>query len=330
MTDPINARSSTLTPLSEADYEVAPNEPDVRGWNVVLGNDETIGEVDDLIIDPSMGKVRYLEVDLDTKALALDRARRVLVPISSAQLDNDEEEVILSGLSREALLNLPDYDRASFSKGSEHTRYDETFRGNLKKDFETKRITRAAEELQIDKRAAKTGEVRVSKHVETEHVRQSVPVQREEVRVQRRPVERAVGSAADMRDDEIVVPVIEEEVVVEKRPVVKEEVVVSKAKVAGERTVEADLRREEVDVTPSSNDVRVKDDRKNLGRCVMADIDVVPKQRSLTWLWVLVAAAIVIALLIWVFAGRTHTTTGLLLTAPLASAHIPLSLLLTA
>ena len=261
MTDPINTNPSNLTRLSDADFEVAPNEPDVRGWNVVLGNDETIGEVDDLIIDPSAGKVRYLEVDLDTKALALDRGRRVLVPISSAQLDNDEEEVVLSGLGREALLKLPDYDRASFDKAPEHRRYDETFRGHLNKDFESKRITRAAEELKIDKRAEKTGEVRVSKHVETEHVRQSVPVQREEVRVERRPVERAVGAAGEMHDDEIVVPVIEEEVIVEKRPVVKEEVVVSKAKVAGERTVEADVRREEVDVKPSSSDIRVNDDR---------------------------------------------------------------------
>jgi uncharacterized protein (TIGR02271 family) len=270
VTDPINTNPSNLTRLSDADYEVAPNEPDVRGWDVVLGNDETIGEVDDLIIDPSAGKVRYLEVDLDTKALALDRGRRVLVPIASAQLDTDEEEVVLSGLGREALLELPDYDSSTFGS-SDDRRYDETFRGHLNTDFDSKRITRAAEELKIDKRTQKTGEVRVSKHVETEHVRQSVPVQREEVRVDRRPVERAVGSAAEMHDDEIVVPVVEEEVIVEKRPVVKEEVIVSKAKVAGERTVDADVRREEVDVKPSSSDIRVndnrdtRDDRKNRG-----------------------------------------------------------------
>jgi stress response protein YsnF len=64
---------------------------------------------------------------------------------------------------------------------------------------------------------------------------------------------------------------VEEEVIVEKRPVVKEEVIVSKAKVAGERTVDADVRREEVDVKPSSSDIRVndnrdtRDDRKNRG-----------------------------------------------------------------
>jgi len=35
----------------------------------------------------------------------------------------------------------------------------------------------------------------------------------------------------------------------------------------------------------------------------MADIDVVPKHRSNTWVWILLAI-VVIALLIWAFAGR--------------------------
>jgi photosynthetic reaction center H subunit len=102
-------RSPSLTRMSNADFEVAPNEPDVRGWSVVLGNDEAIGEVDDLIIDPSAGKVRYLDVDLDTQTLGLDCNRHVLVPVSNAQLDREEEEVVLSGMSRAAVLKLPEY-----------------------------------------------------------------------------------------------------------------------------------------------------------------------------------------------------------------------------
>jgi len=55
----------------------------------------------------------------------------------------------------------------------------------------------------------------------------------------------------------------------------------------------------------------------------MADIDVVPKHRSLTWLWVILAV-IVVAVVWWALAGRTHNATGLLLTAPFASAHAAL------
>jgi hypothetical protein len=42
----------------------------------------------------------------------------------------------------------------------------------------------------------------------------------------------------------------------------------------------------------------------------MADIDVVPKQRSNTWLWILLAI-IAVAILVWLFAARPHTTTQL-------------------
>lgn len=249
----------SLVRLSDADYEVASGEPDVRGWDVVLTTDETIGEVDDLIIDPAAGKVRYLDVELDQETLGLEDERHAMIPIGSAQLDTDEKEVILAGMSRDALLKLPDYD------SSRAGTYDQSFRSHLSDDLRTKRITRSAEELRIGKRMAQKGEVRVSKHVETEHVRQTVPVRSEEVRVERRPVERAVGSASEIRDDEIVVPVMEEEAVVEKRPVVKEEIVISKAPTTTERTVEADVRREEVDVHPSSGDVRVNDQTKRRG-----------------------------------------------------------------
>jgi hypothetical protein len=48
----------------------------------------------------------------------------------------------------------------------------------------------------------------------------------------------------------------------------------------------------------------------------MADIDVVPKRRSYTWLWVLLAV-IVIAALIWAFAGGpTNRVTKVLQHAP--------------
>jgi hypothetical protein len=40
----------------------------------------------------------------------------------------------------------------------------------------------------------------------------------------------------------------------------------------------------------------------------MADIDVVPKQRSNTWVWVLLAIAL-IAVLIWAFMTRTPAAT---------------------
>jgi len=113
---------------------------------------------------------------------------------------------------------------------------------------DVERLTRAEEELQIGKRQVQAGEVVVGKHVETERV--STPVQRrvEHVRVERRPVDDATG-AAELREGEIRVPIMEEEVVVEKRPVVKEEVVVTREVATETQQVEADVRRERIDVS---------------------------------------------------------------------------------
>jgi uncharacterized protein (TIGR02271 family) len=253
--------SESLRRLSEADYEVAGGEYDVRGWHVVDATDERVGKVHDLIIDPVAGKVRYLEVDVDRKTFSLERDRRVLIPIGSAQLDPEHKHVCLSGMTRAAFTNLPDYTGANLASD-----YDDAYRGHLSTAYPPKRITRSAEELRIDKRLEKKGDVRVAKHVETERVRQEVPIQKEQVHVERRPVNRTAGTAPEFRDDEIVVPVMEEEVVVEKRPVVKEELVISKEPVTTTKTVETDLRHEEFDVDRSSGDVHIKDEKKRGGR----------------------------------------------------------------
>jgi uncharacterized protein (TIGR02271 family) len=68
-----------------------------------------------------------------------------------------------------------------------------------------------------------------------------------------------------LSNNEIAIPVTEEEVVVEKRPVVKEEVIVGREPVITRRTVETDVRREEIDVNPSSDNVRIRDERQNRG-----------------------------------------------------------------
>src|SRR3954447_17853877 len=69
----------------------------------------------------------------------------------------------------------------------------------------------------------------------------------EEVTVERVPVE-GEATEAEIGEDEVVVPVTEEEVVVGKRAVAKEEVRIRKDVVQDTETVEEDVRREEIDV----------------------------------------------------------------------------------
>jgi uncharacterized protein (TIGR02271 family) len=112
------------------------------------------------------------------------------------------------------------------------------------------RIPVAEEELVAEKRDRQAGEVRVRKDVVTEHRQIDVPVTREEVNVERVPVERgeARGDEARFQEGTISVPVREEEVEIHKRPVVKEEVRVGKTTRQEERRAEAEVRREEVKV----------------------------------------------------------------------------------
>jgi uncharacterized protein (TIGR02271 family) len=122
---------------------------------------------------------------------------------------------------------------------------------------ENGRIIRLREEhLRAEKEAADAGEVKVRKEVRTEHEQMTVPVEREEVVVERRP---AGGKAAggDLRSEEIRIPVKEERVHVSKEPVVKEEVAVGKRKVQDTQTVGGEVRKEDV-VVESSGKARVR------------------------------------------------------------------------
>jgi uncharacterized protein (TIGR02271 family) len=120
------------------------------------------------------------------------------------------------------------------------------------------RLTRSAEELRIGKRRVDAGEVEVRKHVETRRVSEPVTRLREEVDIERRPVSARATSVGDVPigDDEIRVPLMEEEVVVEKRPVVKEEFVIRKRTVEEHDTVETDVREEKVDIENNSRKTR--------------------------------------------------------------------------
>ena len=112
------------------------------------------------------------------------------------------------------------------------------------------RIQRSEEELRVGTRRSEAKAVKVRKRIVTERQRMEVPKMREEVTVERVPVEGrdAAALGAEIGEDEIVVPVITEEVVVEKRPVVKEEIRIRKDVVHEEEVIEADVRKEEIDI----------------------------------------------------------------------------------
>jgi uncharacterized protein (TIGR02271 family) len=111
------------------------------------------------------------------------------------------------------------------------------------------RIQVREEELQAHKQPVETGEVRVRKEAVTEHRTMEVPVQREEVVIERQAPTGEQPAASDIGPgEEIRVPVSAEQVTMERQPVVKEEVTVGKRAVQDTERVGGEVRKEQVRV----------------------------------------------------------------------------------
>ena len=107
------------------------------------------------------------------------------------------------------------------------------------------------EQLDIDKHRVQTGEVEVKKEIVDEEETVNVPVQHEEVYVERRAVDKTeADTTTPIGDDETIrVPIVEEKVEVTKKPVVTEELVIGKKQVTETQQVTENVKREEAKVT---------------------------------------------------------------------------------
>lgn len=121
------------------------------------------------------------------------------------------------------------------------------------------------ERLSAQKRPVETGEVTVRKDVVTEHKTIDVPVQREEVVIERHAAtgKHAATSDTIRAGEEIRIPVSEEKVTVNKETVVTEEVNVGKRVVKDTERVSGDVKKEQVTVEREGHvDVRTNDPDK--------------------------------------------------------------------
>ena len=123
--------------------------------------------------------------------------------------------------------------------------------GSDLEDEDELRVQRSEEELRAGTREREAGALNVRKRVRTDREQVRVPTKREEVNVERVPVNEE-RTGAEIGEDEVSMPVVEEEAVVGKQSVVKEEVRVRKDVVDDEEVVEEDVRKEEVDVDDST------------------------------------------------------------------------------
>ena len=229
------------------------------GYTVYDRNDQKIGKVDDLFVD---GKDRpeYIGVKM-----GLLGTHSTLIPFEVATVDDERQTIVLS-TDKDTAKNGPSFDddreiTPEFENevysyyglqqtGSTEERgaYSGTTSGTEDvAERDELRVQRTEEELTAGTREVEAGSMRVRKRVRTDREQIEVPTRREEVSVERVPVS-GEATEAEIGEDEVVVPVTEEEVVVGKRAVVKEEVRVRKDVVEDTEVVEEDVRREEIDV----------------------------------------------------------------------------------
>jgi uncharacterized protein (TIGR02271 family) len=265
-----------------------PDVDELQAWhgrNLIDRDGDKVGSIENVYLDDETGRPEWLTVKT-----GLFGTRSTFVPIAEARAEGDDVRVPYEkahvkdapnvdadgALSQEEESQLYRHyglgysERASDSGLAEHgsagtggvtgagaeIRDDATTgRGTVGEDVsgpETDNaMTRSEEEVAVGTRSREAGRVRLRKHVVTENVTKTVPVTREEVRVEREPItDSNVDNALDgpeISEEEHEVTLHAEEPVVEKRAVPKERVRLDRDTVTDEETVSEEVRKERIE-----------------------------------------------------------------------------------
>jgi uncharacterized protein (TIGR02271 family) len=107
-----------------------------------------------------------------------------------------------------------------------------------------------AEQIAVGKQVVETGKVRISKRISEHEELVDVPLFKEEVRVERVPVNLFVDALPPVRQegDTMIIPVVEEQIVIQKKLLLVEELRVRKEVVEHHQPQTVNLRKEEVEI----------------------------------------------------------------------------------
>ena len=259
-----------------------------RGQDLVDNDGDKIGSIDDIYLDRETDQPEWAVV-----TTGLFGTKRTFVPLQDATPGADgirvpfEKSTVKDAPGIEANGQLSQREEAELYRhyGLEYSeaRSDTGLPGgrtDRDRDFDAagtvghdtsgpttdNAMTRSEEELRVGTTEREAGRARLRKYVVTEDVQKTVPVKREEVRVEREPItdaniDRATSGPA-ISEEEHEVVLHEEEVVAEKRAVPKERVRLDKDVEVDEKTVNETVAREEIEVDDAGTTRRRgRDDR---------------------------------------------------------------------
>jgi uncharacterized protein (TIGR02271 family) len=228
-----------------------------QGRTMLDRDGDKIGKIDDIYEDKQTGQPEWALVNtglFGTKKTfvplrgAAPAGEDVRVPVKKAHvkdapgIDADGE---LSETEERELFTHYDLGYESDADASTGNGHDTS--GPTTDDA----MTRSEEQLRVGTERHETGRARLRKYVVTETEQRTVPVRREEVRVEREPItEGNVGQALDgpeISEEEHEVVLHEERPVVEKEVVAKERVRLTAEERTDEETVSEELRKERIE-----------------------------------------------------------------------------------
>jgi photosynthetic reaction center H subunit len=107
---PVPTDGPRIVPLKEAkEFRLSKGAPNLRGWTVYGSDNERVGDVTEMLVDPVGMKIRYLDVDLADDLFHLKEDRHVLVPLESVDLRERGEDVWITTLTAKQVSRLPAY-----------------------------------------------------------------------------------------------------------------------------------------------------------------------------------------------------------------------------
>ena len=242
----------------------------LRGQDLMSQDGDKLGTIEEIYLDTETNQPEWALI-----ATGLFGSKQSFVPISGAGREGDAVTVPfdkatvkdapkvdpdgrLSESDEQELYRHYGLDYGSAGSGSGSSsgtapdRDDDAVGRDTNGPTTDDAMTRSEEELRVGTAERESGRVRLKKYVVEDEVTQTVPVRREEVRLEREPItDGNVGAATDgpaISEEEHEVVLHEEEPVVEKQAVPKERVRLDKEAHTDERQVSDTVRKEEIEV----------------------------------------------------------------------------------
>ena len=227
-----------------------------RGRTMLDRDGDKIGKIDDVYEDKQTGHPEWALV-----TTGLFGTKKTFVPLQDAAPVGEDVRVPLEkGHVKDAPSIEADGELSESEERQLYTHYDvaydadgdhDTNGGDVSGPSTDDAMTRSEEELRVGTERREAGRVRLRKYVVTENEQRTVPVRREEVRVEREPItEGNVDQALDgpeISEEEHEVVLHEERPVVEKEVVPKERVRLGTEERTEQETVSETLRKERIE-----------------------------------------------------------------------------------